>query len=74
MRDKIDYQAYTEAVLFTTPLHTIALIIQAVQTLSLSLVHANLQTRRFAVRLSRLNSLPSCSVHAFSLGQQLLNR
>ena len=32
MRDKIDYQAYTEAVLFTTPLHTIALIIQAVQT------------------------------------------
>jgi hypothetical protein len=32
MRDKIDYQAYTETILFTTPLHTIALIIQAVQT------------------------------------------
>jgi hypothetical protein len=32
MRDKTDYQAYTAADLLTTPLHTIALIIQAVQT------------------------------------------
>jgi hypothetical protein len=32
MRDKTDYQAYTATNVFTTPLHTIALIIQAVQT------------------------------------------
>ena len=32
MRDKPLYQAYMETILFTTPLHTIALIIQAVQT------------------------------------------
>jgi hypothetical protein len=32
MHDKTVYQAYTERDLLTTPLHTIALIIQAVQT------------------------------------------